>query len=207
MTLNPQLTAIIVHDLKNALGVLEGQLSALTADLDHQQAIQAHTTCVALREKLIGFLTLYKASEHGLVARIEAISPDDFLQALVRNQPVDNSVERPKIQIIINDGAMPAIAFFDEHLTGMALDAALQNALRFAKSEISIACAKTDGETVFTIQDDGPGLGITEEKPSTGLGMALCQAIGHAHQNNSRHGSAHLQSLPNGGALFTLRLP
>lgn len=205
--MNPQLTAIIVHDLKNALGVLEGQLSALTADLDHQQAVQAHTTCVALREKLIGFLTLYKASEHALTARVEAVSPDDFLQALVRNHLVEHSTEGPKIQITINDEAMPAIAFFDEYLTGMALDAALQNALRFAKSEINITCAKTDGEIVFTIQDDGPGLGTAEEKPSTGLGMALCEAIAHAHQNEGRLGSTQLQSLPAGGALFTLRLP
>lgn len=205
--MNPQLTAIIVHDLKNALGVLEGQLSALTADLDRQQAIQAHTTCVALREKLIGFLTLYKASEHGLVARVEAVSPNDFLQTLVRNHPVVNLTEHPQIQITINDDAMPAIAFFDEHLVGMALDAALQNALRFAKSTISIACAKTDCEIVFTIQDDGPGLGTKEEKPSTGLGLALCEAIARAHQNEERHGNAHLQSLADGGALFTLRLP
>ena len=205
--MNPQLTAIIVHDLKNALGALEGQLSALTAELDHVQAVQAHATCVTLREKLIGFLTLYKASEHGLIARIETVNPDDFLQALVRNHPVITSAESSQIQISINDDAMPAIAFFDEHLVGMALDAALQNALRFAKSDISIACAKRDGEIVFTIQDDGPGLGTKEEKQSTGLGMALCEAIARAHQNEGRHGSTHLESLPNGGALFTLRLP
>ncbi len=205
--MSPQLTAVIVHDLKNALGALEGQLSALTAKLDHEQAVKAHTTCVTLREKLIGFLTLYKASEHGLITRVEAVSPDDFLQALVRNHPVVHAAEHPKIQIIINDDAIPAIGFFDEHLTGMALDAALQNALRFAKSEISITCTKTDDEIVFTIQDDGPGLGASEEKPSTGLGMALCEAIARAHQNEGRYGSAHLQSLPDGGALFTLRLP
>jgi signal transduction histidine kinase len=207
MTMNSQLTAIIVHDLKNALGTLEGQLSALTVDLERERAVSAHTTCVALREKLIGFLTLYKAAEQGLVARIEAVSPDDFLQALVRNHPTVNSAERPQIQITINDDAMPAMGFFDEHLTGMALDAALQNALRFAKSEISIACVKTDGDIIFTIKDDGPGLGTTEDKPSTGLGLALCEAIARAHQNEGRYGSTGLQSLPDGGALFTLRLP
>ncbi|RBA24265.1 sensor histidine kinase [Herminiimonas fonticola] len=205
--MSPQLTAVIVHDLKNALGALEGQLSALTADLDHALAKQAHMSCIALREKLTGFLTLYKASEHGLNARIEAVSPDDFLQALIRHHPVVHSVERPAKQISINDDDMPTIAFFDEHLVGMALDAALQNALRFAKSEISIACAKRDGYIVFTIQDDGPGLGTTEEKQSTGLGMALCEAIARAHQNEDRHGSTHLKTLANGGALFTLRLP
>lgn len=205
--MNQQLAALIVHDLKNSLGALEGQLSALTAELDHDKAMQAHTTCIALREKMIGFLTLYKASEHGLLAHIEAVCPADFLRELVHNHPLVDNRSDAKIKITINDNDMPAIAFFDEHLTEMALDAALQNALRFAKSAISIACVKMDSEIVFTIQDDGPGLGVTEEKPSTGLGMALCEAIARAHQNDDRNGSTQLQSLPDGGALFTLRLP
>lgn len=205
--MNQQLTALIVHDLKNALGILEGQLCALTVDPDQAQAVKAHRTCVTLREKMIGFLTLYKASEHGLVARIDAISPRDFLQSLVRNHPVAQSVDNSYIAINVTDEDMPVVAFFDEHLTGIALDAALQNALRFAKSEVHIACTKENNDIVFTIQDDGPGLGTIEEKPSTGLGTALCAAIARAHQNEGRFGTAHLESLAGGGALFTLRLP
>jgi K+-sensing histidine kinase KdpD len=203
MTMNQQLTAIIVHDLKNALGVLEGQLSALSEDLDRQQAVQAHKTCVDLREKLIGFLTLYKAAEQGLTARIEAVSPDDFLRALLRQ----HASSRPEVSVTIDGTAMPAIAFFDEHLTGMALDAALQNALRFAHASIIVACTKSEHDLVFTIRDDGPGLGTAEAQQSTGLGMALCTAIAAAHQNENRHGSVALQTLADGGALFTLRLP
>lgn len=203
MTMNQQLTAIIVHDLKNALGALEGKLSALTEDLDRAQAIQAHAACVALREKLIGFLTLYKASEQGLTARIEAVSPDDFLRALLSQ----HASSRPEVTLAIDTTTMPAIAFFDEHLTGMALDAGLQNATRFARTRITIACTKSENDLVFTIRDDGPGLGGVEAQPSTGLGMALCAAIAAAHHNENRHGSVQLQTLADGGALFTLRLP
>jgi len=39
--MDPQLAAIIVHDLKNALGELEGELSALTLDLDQGKATEA----------------------------------------------------------------------------------------------------------------------------------------------------------------------
>lgn len=203
MTMNQQLTAIIVHDVKNALGALEAQLSALTTDLHQEQAVQAHATCVALREKLIAFLTLYKAEEQGLVARIEAVSPDDFLRELIRH----HVSARPELTLSMVGDAMPAIAFFDENLLGLALNAALQNATRFAKSRIEIGCKKTGSDIVFTIQDDGPGLGTTEEKPSTGLGMALCAAIADAHQNENRHGSVQLETHADGGALFSLRLP
>jgi K+-sensing histidine kinase KdpD len=50
-------------------------------------------------------------------------------------------------------------------------------------------------------------LGTAEKKPFTGLGMALCETIARAHQNEGRLGSTHLESLPDGGALFTLRMP
>lgn len=201
--LNPQLTAIIVHDLKNALGALESELADLAIDPDRDRAKRAHVTCVDLREKMIGFLTLYKASEQGLIARVEAVNPADFLQELIRHHLTTHS----RLAISIGHENMPDIAFFDEHLVELALEAALQNAMRFASSRIEINCKKLDDDIVFTIQDDGPGLGIKEDKPSTGLGMALCTAIAAAHRNEIRQGSAELISPAHGGALFTLRLP
>jgi len=199
--MDPQLAAIIVHDLKNALGELEGELAALTEDLDHGKASEAHHHCLALRDKMVGFLTLYKASTQGLQPRMEAVNPEDFLKGLIRAH------NKAGVTITLDTDDMPPIAFFDEHLLGLALDAALQNALRFAKSSIVLACKTIADETVFTIQDDGPGLGTPEEKPSTGMGMALSAAIAAAHHNESREGRVRLHSLPNGGALFCLYLP
>jgi signal transduction histidine kinase len=152
---------------------------------------------------MIGFLTLYKASEQGLTPHIEAVNPERFLHEVARN----HATHRPDVRLIIDNTAMPDIAFFDEHLVGLALDAALQNATRFATSRIELGCVQTGGNTVFTIRDDGPGLGTKEETVSTGLGMALCAAIAHAHQNDARHGSADLVTSSEGGALFSLRLP
>lgn len=200
--MTPQLAAIIVHDLKNALGVLEGELAALTEQPDRTSAIHAHANCVALREKLIGFLTLYKASEQGLTARIEDVSPADFLRELIRH----HETTRPELNVRVNTTGVPDVAFFDEYLVGLALDAALQNAIRFAEREIVIGCQQQDGQTIFTIVDDGRGLGSKDAQPSTGLGMALCAAIAEAHRHNGRSGSVSLENAASGGALFTMRL-
>tara|TARA_R110001599_G_scaffold159052_2_gene346250 strand:- start:61987 stop:62589 length:603 start_codon:yes stop_codon:yes gene_type:complete len=200
--MTPQLAAIVVHDLKNALGVLESELAALSEQPDRTSAIHAHANCVALREKLIGFLTLYKASEQGLTARIEDVSPADFLHDLIRH----HETSRPELNVTINTTALPDIAFFDEYLVGLALDAALQNAIRFAKKEIVISCKKDGDQTVFTILDDGYGLGSAEAQPSTGLGMELCAAIAKAHHHHNQSGSVLLENAENGGALFTMRL-
>ncbi|MDQ7970081.1 MAG: HAMP domain-containing sensor histidine kinase [Oxalicibacterium faecigallinarum] len=201
--MDAQLTALIVHDLKNALGVLEGELSLLKDAPDQPRASRAHAQCVQLREKLVGFLTLYKEAEQGLLARVEAVSPDDFLRALL----ADRITDKPSIAITIDDRHMPDVAFFDEHLVGLALEAALQNASRFAQTHIELGCHGEHGAVVFSIRDDGPGLGTKETIPSTGLGMALCQAVARAHQNEGRQGTVSLANHPDGGALFRLTLP
>lgn len=202
--MDAKLTAVIVHDIKNALGVLEGELQIMTAHPTSEQAVLAHQTCVCLRDKLIGFLTLYKASSQGLAARIEAVSPEDFLNALVKNR----AAGRPELRVSVNPHNMPTLGFFDENLLGLALEAALQNATRFARSFIEIGCTKDDdGYLAFTIRDDGTGLGTKEKNASTGLGTELCHVIAQAHCKGEKKGSVLLDNHPDGGVLFTLRVP
>jgi len=124
-----KLAAVIVHDLKNSLGVLEGELQGMTMNPTREQAVLAHETCTLLRDKLIGFLTLYKADSQGLTARIEALNPEDFLNALIKNFVTDKT----DLNISVDTQNMPMLAFFDENLVGLALEAALQNASRVCR--------------------------------------------------------------------------
>lgn len=202
--MDAKLAAIIVHDIKNALGILEGELRTLSAD--EPRAHQAHAVCLALQEKLIGFLTLYKADSQGLRAQIEPLSPHDFLHALVREYAQNRNGNG--VPVTVNETGMPTIAFFDEHLVALALEAALQNASRFARTRIEVGTQKNpDGGVIFTVLDDGPGVGALEKKQSTGLGMDLCSAIAAAHNKETQQGTASLVNAPQGGALFELRLP
>ncbi|WP_443115831.1 sensor histidine kinase [Herbaspirillum seropedicae] len=202
--MDPKLAAIIIHDIKNSLGVLEGELRRLSDDVPRVQ--QAHVTCLALQEKLIAFLTLYKADSQGLRAQVEAVSPQDFLQSLVREQAVARA--QGAITLVVDEKDMPIIGFFDEHLVALALEAALQNASRFARTRIALGCRNhPEGGVVFSVRDDGPGIGTQEKKPSTGLGMDLCNAIATAHNKETRQGEARLSNHPDGGAVFELCLP
>lgn len=202
--MDSRLAAVIVHDIKNALGVLESELQRMTVDPTRDRAVAAHGTCASLREKLIGFLILYKASSQGLAPHVEALNPEEFVIALLRNRVTD----RPDLRVSIDTGGMPVLGFFDENLVGLALEAALQNATRFARSAIEISCTKAaDGYLTFAIRDDGPGPGTREDTPSTGLGMELCNAIAQAHRKGDNRGSVLLHNHPGGGALFELRLP
>lgn len=204
-----------MHDIKNALAVLEGELHALADELQHERAQRAWQDCRILREKLIGFLTLYKESTGSLKARIEDASPLHFLQALLADTPH----RREGVEIGIDATGMPPLAFFDEYLTGLALEAALQNAVRFAATRITLACGAADGGgVVFRVIDDGPGLRsvqpddeaaelVSSGERSTGLGTALCRAVAAAHTRGGRSGFCETKNGAEGGAVFELFLP
>lgn len=204
--MNGQATALIVHDIKNALAVLEGELQALSFEPERERATRAWRHCSGLREKLVGFLTLYKASTDGLHARIEPVSPEDFLRGLVAG----TLHARADVHIEIDLTGTPTLAFFDEHLVGLALDAALQNAMRFARSRVVLGCRSDGGKGVaFSVRDDGPGLEAAQDAQprSTGLGTELCRAVAAAHRHGEQSGRCALADASDGGALFELYLP
>jgi len=201
--MDANLAAIIVHDIKNELALLEGELRQMVATPEAERATHAHGTCLALQEKLIGFLTLYKATSHGLVAYIDAHSPSDFLAAITARL----NFKKQGVRVTVIEEDMPPVAFFDENLVSLALEAALQNAMRFARSSVDIGCRRGQHCVIFSVKDDGPGIGAKEDSPSTGLGMNLCDVIAKAHTKGDKKGSVLLSNDPEGGALFELHLP
>jgi signal transduction histidine kinase len=201
------LVVTVVHDLKNVLATL----TSSTADIA-QRAVgseleadtrKLHATTAALSQRLVGFLTLYRSDEAGLSAQMRDHTPQDFLREVAAGLVLPP--EAMAIKLVFRDDDTP-YWFFDDYLTRMALEAAIHNALRFASSEVILWCGMRDGFLVFSVADDGPGLGA-EGAPSTGLGTALCQAIAEAHSNGDRTGKVVLKNRSEGGALFELWLP
>jgi len=201
------LVATVVHDLKNGLSALTscaGDIagrslgSALEAD-----TLRLHAATLALSQRLVAFLTLYRSGDAGLSAQLRDNNPEDFLREVVAGLVL------PPEAVAVRTAACadaPPFWFFDDYLTRLALEAAVHNALRFARSEVVLGCTMRDGFLVFSVADDGPGPGA-EAEPSTGLGTALCQAIAGAHTNGGRAGKVALGKRPEGGALFELWLP
>lgn len=207
--MNEMLIAAVVHDLKNAIA----SLTTSTGDIARRAAGtelefdtgKLHATTMALSQRLVGFLTLYRSGQTGLVAQLRDNTPDDFLHEVVAGLVLPP--ETVTVRIEAGEESTP-FWFFDDYLTRMALEAAVHNALRFAASEVVLGCALRNGFLVFSVADDGPGLGADAEGgPSTGLGTALCEAIAAAHTNGARNGKVVLRNRSQGGALFELWLP
>lgn len=201
---------LVIHDLKNALGALEAQLDTLARQPTAAGAWQAHTRCVELRQQFVQYLTLYGTAQE-LTPQYEDESPVALLERIVRAAhpaPEDEeSLHGPTVVMAHSEGA-PPFWYFDPRLVRLALDAAIHNARRFARSQIELSARVDDGCLVFRVDDDGPGLGCDDPSDlSTGLGTSLCKAVAEAHKNAGREGHVTLINRPEGGARFELTLP
>ena len=206
--MTPELAALAVHDLKNALGVLEGQLVAMEAAPTAHQARSARAHCEQLRRELVAFLTLYR--DEGLCAQVADESPSAVLTSLVRTRELQGSTHDRVTLNVNSQGIGPAFWYFDARLVRLALDAAVHNALRFARAKVVLQAARRGDWLVLSVSDDGPGLSATmnaHDAWSTGLGTALCRAVAKAHRNGDREGEVRLFDSAQGGACFELVLP
>jgi len=206
--MNSTLSAAVAHDVKNRLVILEEELAKLAA-LPLTAEAQAHVSTAKLQSmmltsKLVEWLTVQRASEGGLRAVPHEEVPELFLDDL-HSQALPLGAGR--VQIVKESGELPSLWFYDPHLVRLAIDSALHNALRFAKSRIVLGARMEEGRLCFFVHDDGPGVDNEPCLTSTGLGMKLCNEVAQSHKNRGVHGNCTLGDDPRGGAIFELYLP
>ncbi len=215
------LSALVVHDIKNALALLEIDLE----QLNHHEGVpiegqRAYRRCIELKSRLMSFLTLYKSDQSGLKPMISEIDLAEFLDDLVgdsqsvmmgeghHGHPIVVRVDHDRIKDAAPDRGL---GFFDENLVELALESALNNAVRYARHQVSVWFEQGGDALAFKVLDDGAGVGVVDEmmqrnvagkSSSTGLGLALCKAVAKAHGA----GAVSLESMAGGGTLFTMTL-
>lgn len=203
--MNRELVGLVAHDLKNQLGLLEAELALLAQAPEVGAAQRAHLHCAQLRQRLVAYLTLYADGGRGLSAQLVDESPGDFLLSL------QHMASRPAAAplTLVPAAELPPFWFFDARLVRLALEAALHNAWRFARSEVRLGVRAHESGLLFTVEDDGPGLGSADPdaQSSTGLGMSLCAAVARAHRREAVRGRVGLMPREGGGTRFELWLP
>lgn len=215
-------SALVIHDIKNAMALLEIDLE----QLNHQPNVsaegqRAYRRCIELKNRLISFLALYKADQTGLQAMVDEVDLSEFIEDLIAcSQSVMMAENHHGHEISVRadlsrnktlSGPIEGVGFFDRNLLELALESALNNAIRYAHHRVNVWFEQAPDALSFKVLDDGVGVGledelmqrkVAEKSSSTGLGLALCKAVAEAHGA----GSVSLESVAGGGTLFVMTL-
>jgi len=125
-------------------------------------------------------------------------------------------LEIPGSIALTTDGPLPVVRG-NPVVLGQVFQNLLANAIRFARSQVRVAARAAEGEWVFVVRDDGPGidpeyqariwnlfarLEARDEDEGTGVGLALVRRAAQGWG-----GEAWVESTPGDGAAFYFTLP
>lgn len=206
------------HEFKTPLSVISGatQVLELLVEPDNKEI---NSRLDIIRQSVCRVVDLVNVCLKGerydtLSPHFSQLRPQQFFEQVVaRNSAYPGTA----IELVTSD--LPASWTADSNLLGIALDALIDNARRYAGKTASIWLqVRCNGETLeISVCDDGPGVAAAEAhlifekyyrgmhrsaQPGTGIGLHLVKAVAEMH-----NGSAAYAPCPSGGAMFTLTVP
>lgn len=214
-----QLAAFLVHDLKNPVNAIDLQSQRIARDpgateRSRDAAARIRSESRALLRMITNLLDLSKADEGGLApARLPIALSELFGQVTDEMHP-----RAREVRVTLSVNANGATIVGDPELIRRTLENLIDNALRYAPTESTIAltAAAFDGEVELRVVDAGPG--VPEEhrarvferfaqadrepaRASRGLGLAFCKVVIEAHG-----GRIWIEDAAPGAA-FCIRIP
>jgi len=100
-----------------------------------------------------------------------------------------------------------------DELMSRALDNLISNAIRYAKSTVTISCEKTAKDIKIAVADDGEGISDQDlpylferfykgQGGNMGIGLSIVKSIADQHR-----GTLKAENITDGGAMFTMTFP
>ncbi|HEY4280524.1 MAG TPA: HAMP domain-containing sensor histidine kinase [Conexibacter sp.] len=203
------------HELRTPLTSVLANLELLEETLRGDQRDAAASALRSSRRmrRLVADLLLLARADAG---RVVPHTPTDLSQVLVdvaaELEPVAGDHE---LSIETGGGAFVSGSVDELHRLALNL---IENALRHTPpgAHVHAALAHDGGDVVLTVEDDGPGIpehlrdrlfdrfvrGGGDGGGGSGLGLAIVRAVAEGHG-----GAVTVESPPQGGARFVVRLP
>lgn len=217
------LLASSVHDIKNSLGIVLAELDRLIEDSTAENESERQRLAVLRGESarinsgLVSLLGLYRLQQDNLPVRIEEVFIDDWLAEQCADLATLMQVRGLRLEC---RWPTELSGFFDPTLVAGILHNALVNAIRYARSRVTVcATPYKDNGLCLQVTDDGPGFpeailkatneeadGINFNSGSTRLGLLFARAIAASHSNGNETGRVELRNHSDGGC-FSLYLP
>jgi two-component system, OmpR family, sensor histidine kinase BaeS len=216
-----QMTADIAHDLRTPLSVLAGYTEALSdGKLPGNAEVYGilYQETQHLRRMVDDLRTLSLADAGELSLNLQPVQPQALLDQAAARHAV--SAQQKGIAITVQPGQdLPEVEADPERMA-QVFDNLIGNALRHtpAGGEITLSGAFIGGLVELRVKDNGSGIApqdllnifdrfyrgdkSRQQNGESGLGLAISKSIVEVH-----HGSIVVESQPNQGAVFTIRLP
>lgn len=207
-----QLTNAVSHEIRTPLSRLKfsfamlddnavSQLASMRQDVDELER---------LVDEMLNYGRMESHSEHLVMMNVNVEQlAKNLIEKLSRHQPINIGLDIPKDLTWHCDG----------HLIERALQNYITNALRYAKSKVSVSIQIDQQQLAIYVEDDGHGINDNDQQQvfnaftrldksrnkdngGFGLGLAIVKRIAQWHQ-----GSCSVEHSSLGGAKFSLILP
>jgi len=221
-----QFVANMSHDIRNPLNGIVGLALALEdSKLDPRQreVVATLRECTTYLSTLVDDVLDFARIEAGKIElRPGPFAPPELLRSIVETLKTDTAACGATLAVETGAALPPQIVGDAGRIQQIVVNF-ISNALKYAGGHIHISAtvpADAPGEIEFAVADRGPGLSAadqatlftkftrvkrahgTEAIPGTGLGLASCRLMA-----DFMGGSVGVQSAPDQGARFFLRLP
>lgn len=220
------MTADIAHELRTPLAVQRAQIEAMQdgiypLDGEHLQTVFQQNALLTRLVEDLRTLALADAGELSL-SRVDVSVPALVDGAIDRFRAVAEGRKiRLESELVTGPGADCLPVWGDPLRLEQILNNLLSNALRYTGEAgcVSVRASCTAREVAISVRDSGPGIqpdmlphvferfyradtSRAREEGGSGLGLAIALQLALAHG-----GSLDAANHPDGGAIFTLRLP
>lgn len=211
------------HELRSPLSRLRTELEVtLRRPREPAEYVETLRSCLEEVERL----TLL-VEELLTLARLDVDQQREPAEPILLNNVIDETVRRlepvaqERMVGMVFEISPQVTARISHEAAGLVLANLLDNAVKFspAGGQVRIRLATEGNEAVITVSDQGPGIRVAElphvferfyrgtnaradGTPGVGLGLALAQAVVHAHK-----GRIMASNCPEGGTQFFVHLP
>lgn len=211
---------LVAHEIRTPVSLIIGPLEEIMDNLrslpdviqDSLQIINRNSQrLLSLVNQLLDFR---KAEEKAFIINFSEQNMYDLLNSLyIRFKPL---AEQKNISLSLDVEDQELTAVVDAEALTKIVSNLLTNAVKYAKSRISVSGIYESDKVVISVLDDGPGIQPNEhkniflpfyqvsqgQKPGTGIGLSLVKLLVDAH-----HGIVEVESVPGKQTEFKVTLP
>ncbi len=222
-SLKATLTQTLVHDLKNPLSAVTGNLDLLEMQNENERVLRlvrrSRAGADRLQRMIVDLMDIARMEEGRFALAEETFDPVRMISRALEN--AEASFEQQSIHLAMCKPEHPCTLRADRAVMHRVLDNLLANALRYSPKEGTVTVSLIPGAETFEITVADQGKGIPEQyrekvfekyaqvelreagvSVNRGLGLTFCQLAIEAHG-----GKIVADEAPGGGAMFRVIMP